>query len=242
MVCDSIFYMEITKTHKIIISVLSVAILFGLYIFFTKKGDNTTPMVPNQNETATTTTGADGQVKVGGNGNYTIEQVPVNEGRVLPQPVPNLDRAVTVYAGAIIAPEAKALAVTKVKELQTLLKKDNWNAEAWIYLGMYQKQGGDYEGAVLSWKYVGKLAPTDFISVANLGNLYAYFIKDNAQAEVYYKKAIANAPTIAYLYTQLAEVYRDVFKDLTKARAIVNQGLTKIPNDPNLLQLKASLN
>lgn len=234
--------MEITKTHKIIISTLAIVILFGLYIFFTRQMDNPTSIVPNENKTATTSTSADGKVKIDGDGNYTIEQVPLTEGRVLPQPIPNLDRAVTVYSGAVIAPEAKALAVTKVKEMQALLKKDAWNAEAWIYLGMYQKQGGDYEGAVLSWNYVAKLAPTDYISQANLGNLYAYFLKDNAQAEVHYKKAIANGPTIAYLYTQLAEVYRDVFKDIDKARAIVNQGLVKIPNDANLLQLKASLN
>ena len=67
------------------------------------------------------------------------------------------------------------------------------------------------------------------------------FLNDKNQAETYYKQAIINGPAQAYLYTQLAEVYRDIFKDLTKAQAVVAQGLLKIPNDPNLLQLQGSL-
>ena len=106
---------------------------------------------------------------------------------------------------------------------------------------MAQKAGGDYQGAIISWKYASRLAPTDFISLANIGNLYAYFLHDNAQAEIYYKQAIAKGQTQAYLYTQLAEIYRDIFQDLDKAKSIIDQGLSKIPNDPSLLQFKESL-
>jgi tetratricopeptide (TPR) repeat protein len=80
------------------------------------------------------------------------------------------------------------------------------------------------------------------VALGNLGNLYAYYIKDNAQAENYYKQAIAKGSTQAYLYVQLGEVYRDVFKDAAKAKATADQGLAKIPNDPSLLQFKATLN
>ena len=81
----------------------------------------------------------------------------------------------------------------------------------------------------------------NFIAFADLGDFYAYFLKDNLKSEVYYKLAISIDPKQAYLYTQLADVYRYFFKDLDKARAIVDQGLQKVPNDPNLLQYKAAL-
>ena len=110
-----------------------------------------------------------------------------------------------------------------------------------IYLGINQKAAGDYQGAISSWKYASYIVPDDFISLANVGNLYAYFLKDNAEAEVYYKEAIGKGPLNEYLYTQLAEIYRDIFKDLGKARTIVNQGLSQLPGSQNLLQLKESL-
>jgi tetratricopeptide (TPR) repeat protein len=143
--------------------------------------------------------------------------------------------------GAKVSTEAIVLATEHIVSLQSRLKKDPSDFPAWLDLGMYQKMAGDYQGTVISWTYAGRLAPTDYISQGNLGNLYAYFLKDNAKAEMYYKKAIANNGVQAYLYVQLAEVYRDLFKDSAKALAIVNQGLVKIPNNGSLLEVKATL-
>ena len=234
--------MQITQTHKIIISAVVIIVLLGIYIAFDRKSkqeNNTVDITQPATTTATTT--SSGGIQTQGTGGYTIEQVPIESGKGVPQPVPDLNREPVLSAGAIISPEAMALAVQKIKTLQVTLKSNPANLPAWIDLGIYQKQAGDYAGAILSWKYAGRLSPTDYISRANLGNLYAYFLKDNGQAEVYYKDAISKGPTQSYLYAQLAEVYRDVFKNLDKARAIVAQGLSKIPNDPSLLQLQASL-
>ncbi|MFA5888950.1 MAG: hypothetical protein WCW47_03425 [Candidatus Paceibacterota bacterium] len=229
--------MQLTKNHKIIISTAIVIILLGIYITFDKKSKQITENKIVGTTTATTTNNTETGIK----GNYKIEQVPITESKEVPQPIPDLNREPVLYSGAIISPEAKTLAVEKIKSLQTTLKNNPANLFAWIDLGIYQKQAGDYSGAVLSWKYAVKLSPADYVSPANLGNLYAYFLKDNTQAEIYYKQAISKGSTQAYLYTQLAEIYRDIFKDLNKARIIVNQGLSKIPNDPNLLQLQTSL-
>ena len=238
---DSMLNMQITQTHKIIISAVVIVVLLGIYVVFDRKSKQETDnKIVETTETATTTV-ATTDSGTGITGSYKIEQVPINEGKGFPQPVPDLNRELVLSSGAIISPEAMALAVQKIKTLQTMLKSNPANLSAWIDLGIYQKQAGDYTGAILSWKYAGRLSPTDYVSRANLGNLYAYFLKDNSQAEVYYKDAISKGPTQVYLYTQLAEVYRDVFKDLNKARAIVAQGLSKIPNDPSLLQLQASL-
>lgn len=226
--------METNKKKIIAIGIL-IVVLISIYFFFDRKSNVDVGNVEN----TATTTDSTGVVETGGTGSYTIEPVEFED--TLPKPIPNLDRQVIVSLGAVITPEATASATPKIKSLQAELKKNQANFSAWIDLGIYQKEAGDYEGASISWNYASKLAPSDFISLGNLGNLYAYFIKDNAKAESYYKQAISKGPTQANLYIQLAEVYVNFFNDKAKALAIINQGLSKIPNDPNLLQIKASL-
>jgi len=232
--------MEMTKTNKIIISAVAVIILLAVYISFDKRSKNESVDEPIITEETATITDSTNGIKTTGTGSYTIEQVGFDEPKPLP-PAPDLNRTIVVYPGTIVSPEAKDLSATKILDIQNKLKTDPKNFELWINLGIYQKMAGDYEGAVLSWRYTRALFPNDYISVANLGNIYAYYLKDNGMAETYYKEAISKGPTQAYLYTQLAEIYRDIFKDLDKARAIVDQGLAKVPNDANLLQLQQLL-
>lgn len=235
------FLMELTKTHKIIISAVVVVVLLGIYIAFDRKSNREIGNNIEDEVSVATSTDSTGTINTQGTGGYTIEQVSVEETKGKPEPIPDLNRVSVSATGAIVPPEAKLAAAEKIKTLQAKLKENPAYVEAWIDLGIYQKMAGDYDGAVISWKYASKLSPTDYVSVGNLGNLYAYFLKDNAQAEIYYKQAISRDPTQSYLYAQLFEVYRDVFKDLDKARAILKQGLSKIPNDPNLLDLQYSL-
>ena len=237
--------MLITKTHKIIISTVVVLVLLGIYITFDRNSKNednqptlaTSTVSGIESNIGTTIKTVDLNTKV--NGNYKIE---LDKSSSDNQPIPDLNRPTTSSSYATVASEAKALAVEKIVNIQAKLKNNPADLSAWLDLAMYQKSNGDYQGAIISWKYAGRLAPMDYISVANIGNLYAYFLHDNAQAEIYYKQAIVKGPAQPYLYTQLAEIYRDIFKDLDKARAIIEQGLVNIPNDPNLLQFKESLN
>ena len=207
-----------TKVHKIISVAIFLAILTGLYFFDRSRRQQIAIGTPTNQTIATST---NGNTIINSKGNYTVEQVPINEGRGVPQPIPDLSRPIRPPGSAVVSPEAVTLATEKIKGLQTSLKKNPADFSAWLDLGMYQKMAGDYQGTVLSWQYASKLAPSDYISLGNLGDLYAYFIKDNAQAESYYKKAIANGPTQEYLYTQLVIVYRDIFKDNTKALALM---------------------
>jgi len=233
--------MNLTKTHKIVLGIAAVIVLVLVYAAFDRKSNkNDTVVNTNAGQTATTTGNSNGNIVIQGKG-YTIEQVPLSEGRGVPQPIPNLDRPALAVGYASVSPQALAVAGEKIPALQEILKKNPADFPSWLNLGMYQKMAGDYQGAVISWTYASKLAPTDSVSLGNLGNLYAYFLKDSALSEMYYKQAIAKGPKQAYLYVQLAEVYSGIFKDISKARAIVDQGLAKIPNDPSLLQMKAAL-
>ena len=234
--------MTISKQNKIIIAILVVILLAVLYIIFdskSKTAENNNALATTTNQTVTTTNG--GQLSSQGTGDYTIKQVPVTTGTKLPQPVPDLTAKVIFKNDPSLTPEVKTLISGKVSALQTTLLKNPTDFDSWINLGLYQKMAGDYAAAAISWKYAGLLSPTSFVQFGNLGDLYAYYLKDNAQSEMYYKKAIVNGPTQSYLYVQLATVYRDVLKDIVKAKAVVDQGLSEVPNDPSLLQIQASL-
>ena len=237
-----------TKIQKIIISVITVLILLGFYIYFDKKskieGDNYT------NQTATTTgqiasttiTNINGTQNTEGNVSYTIEKVPTTKNSGIPKPIPDLNRPVVSTDSVTVSAETIVRATEKILSLQTQLKKNPADFPAWLDLAMYQKMAGDYQGSIISWTYAGILAPSNSVSFGNLGNLYAYYLHDKTKAEIYYKQAISKDPTQAYLYGQLAEVYRDILNDITKAKIIIDQGLFKLPNDPYLLEFKAELN
>lgn len=233
--------MEFTKTYKIIFGIIAVVVLgfiTSAFIIQSKKEKDDTKSTLQA--TTTTAIGESMQVTTPTGDTYTITPVPIQERKAVA--IPNLDRPVTLFAGAIIAPEAKTVSIEKVKATQTLLKKNTGNLSAWIDLGIYQKMGGDYEGAILSWKYVSLVGEKPFVALGNLGNLYAYFMKDMINAEKYYNEAIKNAPTQIYLYVQLAEAFRDISKNTVKARAVIERGLVANPNNPSLIEFKATLN
>lgn len=230
--------MQLTKTHKIIVVVFTALALFGLYLLSIKKAQ--LPESGTKDNASTTSTNIPGtDLNIEGNGNYTITQVST-ENKKVPK-MPDLNRPVTFSSAVSLSDDIKQKITNKIISLEANLKTNPKDVSTWNNLGNYQKMAGDYDGAMLSWKYAGDVS-NDFVSYANVGNLYAYYLKDSGMAETYYKKAISRGPTTAYLYIQLASVYIDIFKDLTKANAIIDQGLVNIPNDKSLLETKANLN
>ncbi len=235
--------MKLTKTQKIIISIIIIGILLVLYIAFDRRSKN----VPNENTNfslSTTTTGntttkeiGNTGVNISSNGDFKVEQVPNN----VPLPIPDLTAKVSFGPNVSMTDEQKQMVEQKVSVLQTALLKNPADFDSWINLGIYRKMTGDYQATIVAWQYAGKLSPTNYISFGDLGDLYAWFLKDTTTAEKYYKQAIANGPTQTYLYIQLAQVYHNIELNSAKALDIINQGLTKIPNDPSLLQYKAGL-
>jgi tetratricopeptide (TPR) repeat protein len=154
---------------------------------------------------------------------------------------PSLDRVISFATSSNYTQEIKDMYLSKINGLKSQIKANSNTLLPWIDLGSYYKAIGDYAGALEAWTYVSKAAPTDYISRGNIGNLYAYYLKDNGMAEMYYKDAISKGPKQTYLYIQLAEVYRDTFNNLDKAKAIIDQGLKVMPGDPALTEFKNSL-
>lgn len=228
--------MEDSKKNKIFIGLMVVFfIIFGFYLLNKTIKNNG---VKIEDKIATTTD--DHIVLNTDKKNYTITQIPTkNTNQTI---VPSLNRKVIFGDSVNLTQEVRMMVTDKIVSLQSELTKDKTNLNNWVSLGLYQKMAGDYEGAVISWKYVGQVANKDFVSFGNLGDLYGYYLHDNGLAETYYKKAIENGPTQSYLYVQLAMLYKDVFSDMMKARAIIEEGLRRIPNNPSLIEVKNRLN
>lgn len=229
--------MQMTKNQKIITSVIAVLLLLAVYVAFDRRSKENTN-TGAENEATSTTSASHETLNPNGGDGYTIEQVPVKTTIKTQVPVPDLNRPITFSSSLNLNQEIKDLITSKINSLRDVLKADSTKLPYWLDLGMYQKMAGDYQGAVISWKYVADVTSKDFIAYGNLGDLYAYYIKNNGMAEMYYKLAIARDPKQAYLYIQLAGVYKDVFQDMDKAGAIIEQGLKVLPSNPALLEAK----
>lgn len=220
--------LKCTAMKKIIIIIATVLVFIGAYFLFDRRDSReVNPISINSSSSP---------VIIGGNSDYTIEQLP----DAASIGIPDLNRKV-VFNDKNIDENTRKLINQNILSIQTSLKKDNTQLDKWLELGRYYKMAGDFTGASISWTYVSKVAPSDYVSLGNLGDLYSYYIKDKNKGEEYYKSAISNAPTQSYLYVQLASVYKDVFKDTIKAREIIDLGLTRIPNDKALLSAKSSI-
>ena len=173
-----------------------------------------------------------GDVAIQGEGDMSgvkIEQVDVtNDEPAVKIPVPDLDREIKITGN--MSEDAIKIATNKIKDLSAQLKKDNDNLENWLLLGIYRKMINDYEGARLAWEYAGAIRPKSPTPFNNLGELYAYQLKDNAMAEKNYLKAIENDPSAIYIYRNFFDFYRYFVKDMAKARALLEKGIVANPS------------
>jgi len=130
-----------------------------------------------------------------------------------------LDRPVNITVDMPL--EAQEIAREKIEKLTTELRQNPNLFDNWLSLGIYRKIIGDYEGAAECWKYAATLNPKSPIPYNNLGDLYAYFLKDTKKAEENFLKAIENDPSAVYVYRSLYEFYKYILKDDIKARQIL---------------------
>lgn len=215
------------KINKIIIPILILVVIIGLYVWF-NKSDNTG--LDNDLNNASTSAPV---IDIGANsGNYTIEQVPIEDDG-LEITAPDLNRQVVFDPN--LDPEIKQHVIDNMKELKVELENNPKYYEAWLDWGLFQKKAGDYSGAVETWVYVSEIFPTDSVSVSNLADLYAHFIKDYDKAEFYYKESIKRNPAQVASYIRLSELYQYLMEDNDKATDILNQGLKQFPDNAEIL-------
>ena len=231
--------------NKKALTILAVVILIALAAYATYKQNNDyfAGQLPVATTTETGTQDATTEVVTINGVEMTIPKGAkvevVTDNGSLPQPIPDLKRTYT-FPSAYNA-EARKIMGNKIAGLVKSLEENPAQADKWLELGTSRKMVEDYEGARQAWEYVEKLSPTDFVSPANLGFLYGYYLKDLVRAEAEFKKAAKNGPTQVYIYIQTFEFYRDIVGDKTKAYAVLDQGIKNNPDaTAQLEELKAS--
>ena len=176
--------MNMTKTQKIISIIIILALLFLLYLIFDRHSKVVETILPQVNSATSTTvvvaTTTSGDMNVQGTGSYTITQVPVTTGQT-EAVMPSLTAQVNFGDNPPVSPAVQTTVTENISALQSALQKNPKDFSSWINLGIYQKMGEDYQAAVASWVYASQIAPADYISLGDLGDLYAYFIKDTAK-------------------------------------------------------------
>jgi tetratricopeptide (TPR) repeat protein len=154
-------------------------------------------------------------------------------------PVPNLDKKIVFNKNIPIG--TQDILRQNIQTISQELKKDSNLPDNWIELGTYRKNIGDYVGSVEALNYAIYLNPSNSVAYNNIGDLYAYFLKNDVLAEQNFLKALEVAPKDLYLYFKVSEFYTDVLKNPSAARAIVEQGVEENPNSTELKDLLNSL-
>jgi len=227
--------MKANNNKNIISVVIAIAIVLALGYYLYRAialSDNPDAVTPLSSATTTTETlNNDLSVIESGENIATEASLPT-------MPIPDLDREVRPPE-AMQKDIADAL-VRQVAEIITSLKRNPDDIAGWSDLGMVRKSLGDYEGTRQAWEYAAALRPNDYLAFVNLGDLYGYYLKDNAQAEKNFKHAIVNDPTRVYLYFKTYEFYRDIGEP-NKARVVVERGVAANPDSAELRNLLGSI-
>lgn len=153
-------------------------------------------------------------------------------------PVPDLNRPITIPQHHS---DIAASITGEINRIVVALKENPTNAALWGTLGLKRKGIEDYEGARQAYEYSLALAPDNGVTAENLGVLYGYYLHEPKKAEKYFLQALDIEPEMAHRYLRLYELYKDIFNDTAKARAILEQGLEKHPGNPSFKALLEQL-
>lgn len=212
-----------STTRNILIGIVIVIIvaLLGYLAWQERQGAQS----PTSTATSTTATPTGTSLNINSGtgatttGGYTI--TPITSGTA---PTPPSYKTPLTYSASISADE-QAQDQAQFATDQTTLASDPTNYSAWLGLGILRESTGDYQGAATDWTYITKAYPSDPTAYADLGDLYANYLHENAQGIADYKQAIKLDPTKEEtLYQNLAQIYLSG-GDTADAKATLQQGI-----------------
>lgn len=161
----------------------------------------------------------------------TVEIVDrVNEQLFQNTPRPALDRSLP-RGGA--SEQVYQVMLKQRSEAVSMIEENPALMTQWIGLGALHKQAMDYEGARIYWNYVATVNPQNLAVHWNLGNLYAYYLKDMGKAEASFMKAIAIDPSFIPAYAELYTVRKEQGKGELAVEILIS-GIAKNPADTDL--------
>lgn len=106
-------------------------------------------------------------------------------------------------------------------------------------LALAKQRLGDFEGAVVAWRYANLIRPTNSISFANLAALYHYDLRQYDKAEENYLISLANDSSDLGTIRNLFALYYDALKDKPKAEALLLKSIEDNPGSADLYSLLA---
>ncbi|OHA25396.1 MAG: hypothetical protein A3D56_01260 [Candidatus Taylorbacteria bacterium RIFCSPHIGHO2_02_FULL_45_35] len=206
--------------------VLAILLLAGYGFFFKKQSSRLVAPI------TATSTPAISPLNVQGEGDFTVERVPLEE----EIKAPDLSRPIVFSDG--VPAEFRRIMTERIEKDSIELRKTPDNFDAWLDLAIQRKTIDDYKGAAEIWEYVLEFQPNNSVVLGNLGELHHLYLKDYPKSESYYKAAISLDPSRVDLYRALHELYKYSYKQNTSAAAdILKEGLVKNPDNTDLLIL-----
>ncbi len=166
-------------------------------------------------------------------GNISGDDLTIEDASLKSEAMKIIDEPVVVKAR--LSEASEKLALEKIKESSDLIRLNYNYANPWYDLGAYRKLIGDYDGAIRVWSFIKKIRPDDYVSLSNLGDLYAFTLGDYSRAEEYFLESIARNPQNVDAYIQIALIYEyhDTPK-LTLTEPLLLNGISANPKDSNL--------
>lgn len=209
------------KKTRIIIGIVLMGILATLLVY---RDMRSTEGDEKDITTATSTKDIlkDLGVSMTGDGSVKVESI---EEKKLPKS-PDLNRS-TDYKNTL-TPEVKTVVLTQLNKAIADIKKNNFDVNAWIMLGVDRKTLGDYEGARDAWEYAKLLAPNEVVAYNNLGDLYHYYLKNTQKSEENWKKTIAIKPDYIQGYRGLVDLYKySMTEKLSETPVMLSSGIAQ---------------
>lgn len=123
----------------------------------------------------------------------------------------------------------------KLADLKKMYQEDKEDTNFWIGLGNLKNFVGDYQGAISAYQKCLEINPLNIVANVNIADVYEKKLKDFAQAEEYYKRAIDNYFNNPDLYNRLARLYYLKMDRPADAEQTFLLGLQKTNNHPDLL-------
>ncbi|MDP3999642.1 MAG: tetratricopeptide repeat protein [bacterium] len=130
-----------------------------------------------------------------------------------------------IVVTASLPESSRQQAVAKIQELNESIKNYYDEVYQWYDLGAYRRLIGDYDGAIEAWTFGSILRPKDYIFDQNLGDLYAFYLKDYAKGERSFLQSIQKNPQNVSAYQQLAILYEFSLKDIVRTENILLEGI-----------------
>lgn len=150
-----------------------------------------------------------------------------------------LDKEAVIPEGLI--KEVADRRLSDIKASVEKIKKDNYDFDSWINLGIYYKAIDDFNSTKICWENASLIRPGSALPLSNLGGLYGYYLKDKEAAEKYFLRSLEVEPNVGFWYYQAFSFYREVMSDEAKARSVLEKGVKNNPGDAELKNILDSL-